>query len=34
MCLGRTAEARRAFERSLALDPAQPRLRALLARRR
>lgn len=33
VCLGRPAEARRAFERSLALDPAQPRLRALLSRR-
>ena len=34
MCLGRPAEARRAFERSLALDPSQTRLRELLARDR
>jgi Flp pilus assembly protein TadD len=34
LCLGRPAEARRAFERSLALDPTQQRLRALLAQRR
>jgi Flp pilus assembly protein TadD len=34
MCLGRPAEARRAFEQSLALDPNQPRLRELLARDR
>jgi Flp pilus assembly protein TadD len=34
MCLGRPAEARRAFERSLQLDPNQPRLRELLARDR
>ena len=34
MCLGRPAEARRAFEQSLALDPNQPRLRELLARER
>jgi hypothetical protein len=34
MCLGRPAEARRAFERSLELDPSQTRLRELLARDR
>ncbi len=34
MCLGRPAEARRAFEQSLALDPNQPRLRELLSRDR
>jgi tetratricopeptide (TPR) repeat protein len=34
LCLGRPAEARTAFERSLGLDPDQPRLRELLARRR
>ena len=34
MCLGRPAEARRAFEQSLALDPNQARLRELLARDR
>jgi Flp pilus assembly protein TadD len=34
MCLGRPAEARRAFERSLELDPSQTRLRELLARER
>jgi tetratricopeptide (TPR) repeat protein len=34
MCLGRGAEARRAFEQSLALDPTQTRLRELLARER
>ena len=34
MCLGRPAEARRAFEQSLALDPSQTRLRELLARDR
>ena len=34
MCLGRPAEARRAFEQSLALDPSQTRLRELLARER
>jgi Flp pilus assembly protein TadD len=34
LCLGRGSEARRAFERSLTLDPDQPRLRALLARDR
>ena len=34
MCLGRPAEARRAFEQSLALDPNQPRLRELLSRER
>jgi Flp pilus assembly protein TadD len=34
MCLGRPAEARRAFERSLDLDPSQARLRELLARDR
>jgi Flp pilus assembly protein TadD len=34
MCLGRTAEARGAFEQSLALDPSQTRLRELLARGR
>ena len=34
MCLGRGAEARRAFEQSLALDPTQTRLRELLARDR
>ena len=31
MCLGRPAEARRAFEQSLALDPSQTRLRELLS---
>jgi tetratricopeptide (TPR) repeat protein len=31
MCLGRPAEARRAFERSLELDPSQARLREMLA---
>jgi predicted Zn-dependent protease len=34
LCLGRPAEARRAFERSLAFDPSQARLRELLARDR
>jgi Flp pilus assembly protein TadD len=34
MCLGRPADARRAFEQSLALDPNQPRLRELLSRDR
>ena len=34
MCLGRPADARRAFEQSLALDPSQTRLRELLARDR
>jgi Flp pilus assembly protein TadD len=34
LCLGRPAEARRAFERALALDPSQTRLRELLARDR
>ena len=34
LCLGRPAEARRAFEQSLALDPSQVRLRELLARDR
>ncbi|MEW5980731.1 MAG: alkaline phosphatase family protein [Acidobacteriota bacterium] len=34
MCLGRSTEARQAFERSLALDPTQSRLRELLARDR
>jgi len=34
LCLGRPTEARRAFERSLALDPTQMRLRELLARGR
>jgi predicted Zn-dependent protease len=34
MCLGRPAEARRAFERSLELDPSQTRLRELLSRDR
>jgi tetratricopeptide (TPR) repeat protein len=34
LCLGRPAEARRAFEQSLALDPSQSRLRELLARDR
>jgi len=34
MCLGRPAEAHRAFEQSLALDPSQTRLRELLARER
>jgi tetratricopeptide (TPR) repeat protein len=34
MCLGRPAEARRAFEQSLALDPSQARLREILARER
>lgn len=34
LCLGRPAEARRAFERSLELDPRQSRLRELLARDR
>jgi predicted Zn-dependent protease len=34
MCLGRPADARRAFERSLELDPSQTRLRELLARDR
>lgn len=34
MCLGRRAEAFRAFEESLALDPTQTRLRDLLARER
>jgi Flp pilus assembly protein TadD len=34
LCLGRRVEARRAFERSLALDPTQTRLRELLARDR
>jgi tetratricopeptide (TPR) repeat protein len=34
MCLGRPAEARRAFEQSLALDPSQTRLREMLARDR
>ena len=34
MCLGRPAEARRAFEHSLALDPGQTRLRELLTRER
>jgi tetratricopeptide (TPR) repeat protein len=34
LCLGRPAEARRAFERSLVLDPSQTRLRELLARDR
>jgi Flp pilus assembly protein TadD len=34
LCLGRPAEARRAFEQSLALDPSQTRLRELLARGR
>jgi Flp pilus assembly protein TadD len=34
LCLGRPAEARRAFEQSLALDPSQARLRELLARDR
>ena len=34
MCLGRPAEARRAFELSLSLDPSQARLRELLARER
>jgi len=34
MCLGRPAEARRAFEQSLALDPSQTRLRELLSRDR
>jgi predicted Zn-dependent protease len=32
LCLGRPADARRAFERSLALDPTQARLREALAR--
>jgi tetratricopeptide (TPR) repeat protein len=32
LCLGRPGEARRAFERSLALDPSQTRLREALAR--
>jgi Flp pilus assembly protein TadD len=30
MCLGRTADARRSFTRSLAIDPNQPRLQAFL----
>jgi tetratricopeptide (TPR) repeat protein len=30
MCLGRPAEARRSFERSLAIDPNQPKLQAFL----
>ena len=34
LCLGRPADARRAFEQSLALDPNQPRLRQLLDRAR
>jgi Flp pilus assembly protein TadD len=34
LCLGRTAEARSAFERSLALDPSQSRLRQALAQLR
>jgi len=34
LCLGRPAEARRAFEESLAIDPDQLRLRELLARKR
>jgi tetratricopeptide (TPR) repeat protein len=34
MCLGRPAEARRAFERSLEIDPSQTRLRELLSRDR
>ena len=34
LCLGRPAEARRALEQSLALDPSQTRLRELLARDR
>ena len=34
MCLGRPVEARRAFERSLEIDPSQTRLRDLLARER
>jgi tetratricopeptide (TPR) repeat protein len=34
MCLARPAEARRAFEQSLALDPSQTRLRELVARDR
>jgi Flp pilus assembly protein TadD len=32
MCLGRPADARRAFERSLELDPSQTRLKELLSR--